>query len=78
MKQMIIDNLQGHFLEVKPKMKIQSHHAKFKEDLAVDSLDMAEFIARVEQDYQIEIPDEDWPKIATMDLLADYIYHAKN
>lgn len=57
-------------------MKIESNEDRFKDDLGVDSLDMAEFIARVEQDYRIEIPDADWPKIASMGLLADYIDHA--
>ncbi|WP_198439857.1 phosphopantetheine-binding protein [Pareuzebyella sediminis] len=57
-------------------MKIESNDDRFKDDLGVDSLDMAEFIARVEQDYRIEIPDKDWPKIATMGLLVDYIDHA--
>lgn len=70
----IIAQLQKHLLEVKPTLPNPLPKAeRFKEDIGVDSLDMAEFVARVEQDYRIEIPDEDWPKIASLELMAQYI-----
>ncbi|QCX01016.1 acyl carrier protein [Aggregatimonas sangjinii] len=76
MKDSILNNLLRHFAEVKPQINLFSNNELFKDELGVDSLDMAEFIARVEQDYRVEIPDEDWPKIATMNLLVNYIDHA--
>ena len=76
MKTKILTNLLRHFAEVKPHIRLSSKNELFKDELGIDSLDMAEFIARVEQDYRVEIPDEDWPKIATMNLLVDYIDHA--
>ncbi len=78
MKETIITDLQAHLLAVKPMVNAKAVNATFKEELGIDSLDMAEFIARVEQEYRIEIPDEDWDQIATMSLLADYVYQAKN
>jgi len=74
MKNTILNNLLHHFYEVKPLVTIYNHNDRFKEDLCIDSLDMAEFIARVEQDYRVEIPDEDWSKIVSMNLLVDYIH----
>ncbi|MFD2541278.1 acyl carrier protein [Lacinutrix gracilariae] len=78
MKNSIKNTILSHFRDVKPKLKIASHDANFKQELGVDSLDMAEFIARIEQEYRIEIPDTDWPQIATVNLLAEYIHNAGN
>ncbi|MBU2940122.1 acyl carrier protein [Lacinutrix sp. C3R15] len=78
MKNTIINTILLHFKDVKPKLKIASNDAHFKQELGVDSLDMAEFIARIEQEYRIEIPDADWPQIATVNLLAEYIRNAGN
>ena len=79
MKNSILNNLLRHFADVKPLVTIYNNNDRFKEDLCIDSLDMAEFIARVEQDYRLEIPDEDWSKIVSMNLLVDYIdYASKN
>ncbi|MGB1309017.1 MAG: acyl carrier protein [Oceanihabitans sp.] len=78
MKNIIINTIINHFKDVKPKMAIASNDSTFKNDLGVDSLDMAEFVARIEQEYRMEIPDEDWSKITTVNKLADYICHANN
>ena len=78
MKNLIIKTILSHFRDVKPKLKIESNDSKFKDELGVDSLDMAEFVARIEQEYRIEIPDHDWPQIATINLMADYIHHVSN
>ena len=78
MKNTIINNILSHFRDVKPKLKIASNDLNFKHELGVDSLDMAEFVARIEQEYRIEIPDEDWSQIATVNLMAEYICNAGN
>ncbi|MDO6597975.1 acyl carrier protein [Oceanihabitans sp. 2_MG-2023] len=72
----IINTILSHFKDVKPTLKIESNDSNFKYELGVDSLDMAEFIARIEQEYRIEIPDEDWSQIASINLLAKYIANA--
>jgi len=46
------------------------------QDLGADSLDMVEIIMKVEEEFGIEINDEDAEKLHTMQEVVDYI-HAK-
>lgn len=80
MKNSIIKTLLSHFSDVKPTFKIDTNEydATFKDELGVDSLDMAEFVARIEQEYRIEIPDTDWGQIATVNLMANYISNVRS
>jgi len=78
MKNIIINTILTHFRDVKPKLEIDSNDSNFKEELGVDSLDMAEFVARIEQEYRIEIPDADWSQIATVNLMAEYIHNVQH
>ncbi|WP_055445009.1 MULTISPECIES: acyl carrier protein [Lacinutrix] len=78
MKNIIINTILTHFRDVKPKLEIDSNDSNFKEELGVDSLDMAEFVARIEQEYRIEIPDTDWSQIATVNLMAEYIHNVQH
>jgi acyl carrier protein len=43
------------------------------EELGIDSLDVVEFVARVEYRYQVLVPDEDWQQLMTLDAVADYM-----
>ena len=45
----------------------------FVEDCEMDSLDLAEFIARIEQVFRIEIDDEEWKSLNTLGLAVDRI-----
>ena len=47
--------------------------AKFTDDLGADSLDQVELIMRFEEEFGIEIPDEDTEKIATVGDAAKYM-----
>ena len=47
--------------------------AKFIEDLGADSLDTVELIMALEEEFEIEIPDEDAEKITTVQQAVDYI-----
>ena len=47
--------------------------AKFTEDLGADSLDTVELVMAFEEDFEIEIPDEDAEKILTVAGAIDYI-----
>jgi len=45
--------------------------ASFTDDLEADSLDLVELIMSIEEEFKVEIPDEDADKIATVgDALA--------
>lgn len=48
-------------------------NASFVDDLGADSLDLVELIMAMEEGYDIEIPDEDAEKIATVQDAIDYV-----
>ncbi|WP_443660985.1 acyl carrier protein [Clostridium sp.] len=47
--------------------------SSFMNDLGADSLDIVELIMELEEKYDIEIPDEDVEKIATVGDIVEYI-----
>ena len=47
--------------------------ASFVDDLGADSLDLVELIMAMEEKFDIEIPDEDAEKIATVQDAVDYV-----
>lgn len=47
--------------------------ASFVDDLGADSLDLVELIMAMEEKFDIEIPDEDAEKIATVKDAVDYV-----
>ncbi|HLC41104.1 MAG TPA: acyl carrier protein [Methylomirabilota bacterium] len=47
--------------------------AKFIEDLGADSLDTVELVMAIEEEFDIEIPDEDAEKITTVGDASQYI-----
>lgn len=51
--------------------------AKFVDDLGADSLDVVELVMALEEKFDIEIPDEDAEKIATVKNAMDYIENNK-
>jgi len=55
-KQIIVDELGVDEAEV-------TENARFIEDLGADSLDLVELVMRFEEEFDIEIPDEDSEKI---------------
>jgi len=52
--------------------------AHFVDDLGADSLDTVELVMKFEEDFDIEIPDEDAEKIQTVQDAIDYINAHKN
>ena len=53
--------------------------ASFVEDLGADSLDTVELVMAFEEEFGIEIPDEDAEKITRVKEAVEYIEaHAKN
>ena len=51
--------------------------AKFIDDLGADSLDTVELIMQFEEEFEIEIPDEDAEKIMSVGQAVDYINNSK-
>ena len=47
--------------------------ASFIDDLGADSLDTVELVMAFEEEFEIEIPDEEAEKIATVKNAVDYI-----
>ena len=47
--------------------------AHFVEDLGADSLDTVELVMSLEEEFEIEIPDEDAEKILTVGKALEYI-----
>ncbi len=47
--------------------------AHFVDDLGADSLDTVELVMKFEEDFDVEIPDEDAEKIQTVRDAIDYI-----
>ncbi len=66
LKELIVQQLGVSESEVVPE-------AKFIDDLGADSLDLVELVMALEDEYGIEIPDEDAEKIVTVGDAIKYI-----
>ncbi len=65
-KEIIVEQLGANEGEVKPE-------AKFVDDLGADSLDLVELVMAREEEYNMEISDEDAEKILTVGDAIEYI-----
>ncbi len=65
-KEIIVDKLAVDESAVKPE-------AAFVEDLGADSLDLVDLIMALEEEFGIDIPDEDAQKIKTIGDAVNYI-----
>ena len=65
-KDIIVDQLGVDANEVVPE-------AHFIEDLGADSLDTVELVMAFEEEFDIEIPDEDAEKISTVGSAISYL-----
>ena len=50
-----------------------SENASFADDLGADSLDVVELVMALEEEFGVEIPDEDAEKITTVGQAVEYI-----
>ncbi|HID70295.1 MAG TPA: acyl carrier protein [Desulfobacterales bacterium] len=51
--------------------------ASFVDDLGADSLDLVELIMAMEEEFDVEIPDEEAEKIATVQNAIDFVNNIK-
>ncbi|EPE37644.1 acyl carrier protein [Candidatus Photodesmus katoptron] len=65
-KKIIIEQLGVDEAEVK-------NEASFVDDLGADSLDTVELVMALEEEFDIEIPDEEAEKITTIQTAVDYV-----
>lgn len=65
-KKIIAEQLGVKEEDVKPE-------ASFVEDLGADSLDTVELVMALEEEFDIEIPDEEAEKITTVQSAIDYV-----
>jgi acyl carrier protein len=65
-KEIIVDQLGVSADEVKPE-------AKFVDDLGADSLDLTELIMAMEEEFGVEIADEDAQKIVKVQDAIDFV-----
>lgn len=49
------------------------NEANFVEDLGADSLDIVELIMAMEEEFELEIPDDEAEKILTVQDCVDYV-----
>lgn len=65
-KKIIVEQLAVDASEVTPD-------AQFVQDLGADSLDTVELVMALEEEFDIEVPDEDAEKIQTVGQAINYI-----
>ena len=71
-KHIIVEQLGVDEDEVKPE-------ASFVDDLGADSLDVVELVMALEEEFEMEISDEDAEKLTTVKQAIEYIQaHAKS
>ncbi|KEJ91777.1 acyl carrier protein [Synergistes jonesii] len=66
LKEILVDRLNAEEDQIKPE-------ASFVEDLGADSLDIVELIMGIEEEFDIEIPDEDAEKLTTVGEAMQYV-----
>ncbi|MCB4790843.1 MAG: acyl carrier protein [Elusimicrobia bacterium] len=69
-KEIIVEQLGVDPVEV-------THNASFVNDLGADSLDTVELVMALEEEFGMEIPDEEAEKIQSVGQAVDYIKNHK-
>jgi acyl carrier protein len=65
-KEIVVEQLDVDPDDVKPE-------ASFANDLNADSLDVVELVMALEEEFEVEIPDEAAEQISTVQAAVDYI-----
>jgi acyl carrier protein len=52
-------------------------HLRLRDQLDIDSMDLLNFVIAVHKEFNIDIPEADYPQLATLDGFVDYIAKAQ-
>jgi acyl carrier protein len=52
--------------QLKPNLRIRDH-------LDIDSMDLLNFVIGLHKEFKVEIPESDYPSLATLDGCVDYL-----
>jgi len=55
---------------IKPNLRL-------RDQLDIDSMDLLNFVIGVHKEFKIEIPESDYPRLATLEGIIDYIARAQ-
>jgi len=55
---------------IKPNLRL-------RDQLDIDSMDLLNFVIGVHKEFKIDIPEADYPQLATLDGIIDYIAKAQ-
>ena len=64
----VIKILEEHF-----NTKIENTDISLVDDIGADSLDVVEIVMQIEEEFDIEIPDEEVEKLTTVQEIIDYV-----
>ena len=66
--------LRGIMADMKPALDQDfSIEDDFKDDVGLDSLDLTEYVARIENAFLIEVDDKDWKHLINLKACIEYI-----
>jgi acyl carrier protein len=64
----VIKILEEHF-----NTKIENTNISLVDDIGADSLDVVEVVMQIEEEFDIEIPDDEVEKLITVQEIIDYV-----
>ena len=64
----VIKILEEHF-----NTKIENTDISLVDDIGADSLDVVEVVMQIEEEFDIEIPDDEVEKLITVQEIIDYV-----
>jgi len=69
----LLTRLRSTLLRIDPTISQDLTDACRFQDCNLDSLDLVEFIARLEQEFALQITDSDFAKLVSLEATADYL-----
>ncbi len=70
----LLDLLRGQLRKVNPAVPADlAPDVELMSELRLDSLDVVEFVARVEEHFRFAVPDDQWKKLSCLGRIADYV-----